>query len=169
MLCANYYTSVIKNLLPPHCLPTSSPVIFLCANSRKQREEFRRARHCWCVPSVSALVLQGGAGGWKQHRGGISGQGTRHQHPAACLFLGLVCEAVLSPLMALLAFSARLVFVLAGRILVELHSLFQFVFERCPCPGGLLAAPVGSFGCQCSILRLWKCLGIPVWGRGASP
>lgn len=66
--------------------------------------------------------------------GGISGQGTRCQHPAAaCLFLVLVCEAVLSPLMALLAFSAWLIFVLSGRILVVLLSLFQFVFERCPC------------------------------------
>lgn len=82
----------------------------------------------------------------------------------------LVCEAVLSPPRALLAFSARLIFVLAGRILVVLLSPFQLVSECGPCRrGGLLASPVGPSGCTSSALRLWECLGMLVQGREACP
>lgn len=37
MLRANYYTSIIKNLLPPCCRATSSPVMF-CVQTRESKE-----------------------------------------------------------------------------------------------------------------------------------
>lgn len=132
MLCANYYTSVIKNLLPPTACPP--PLLsFFCVQTRESKERNSGGHVAAGVCHLCLLwscreVLGAGCS-----TGGISGQGTQQQHPAACLFLVLVCEAGLSPLMALLAFSARLIFVLTGRILVELLSLFPFIFKCCSC------------------------------------
>lgn len=80
----------------------------------------------------------------------------------------LVCEAVLSPPRASLAFSARLIFVLAGRILVVLLSPFQLVSECGPCsragcwlhPWGPLAARAQPSGSG----NVWEC-----WFRRERP
>lgn len=105
---------------------------FFCVQTRESKERNSGGHVTAGVRHLCLLWSRREVLGAGCSTGGISGQGTQPQHPAACLFLVLVYEAVLSPLMALLAFSARLVFVLAGRILVLLLFLFQFVFECCP-------------------------------------
>lgn len=61
MLCANYYTSVIKNLLPPAAGPP--PLQHPCVQTQESKGEFGRAS----LPVQSVLKAQGGAGDCMKH------------------------------------------------------------------------------------------------------
>lgn len=89
MLCANYYTSVIKNLLPPTAGPPPLPSFSVCKLAKTKRE----IQEGTSLPACAICVCAKAAGRCRGLCGaaGISGQGARLWHLGACLFLILGC------------------------------------------------------------------------------
>lgn len=170
MLCANYYTSVIKNLLPPTAGPPPLPSFSVCklAKAKREIQEGMSLLACAiCVCAKNAGRYRGRYEAWAGSVVRALSRGTllliysRYSIVAAAVWSWAlweqvyVCKAAcspparagLSPPRASVAFSALLVFVLVlPEVAESLRRCFPsshfWLWSLSLQPGRLLAAPL---------------------------
>lgn len=191
MVCANYYTSVIKNLLPPTARPPPLPSFAVCklAKARREIQVGMSLLACAiCVGAENAGRYRGGCmkHGQDERSGlqfdrGLFGSGSVSAKPPAPL-----CPGLVSPHRGLCwrfwpGSSFCLCYLRWQKPDGDAFPLPISISRCCPCSraGCRLAAPLGHLarGAEGAGTRAWAVRAQPprlrgcwlVWGRAASP